>query len=216
MPLLFHESFDPPGEWGLWHIDEPEPQLRERLSLFDREAEQLARIKGQERRREFLAARLLLHEMSGRDTRGELVKDEAGKPHLQDSHFFVSISHTGGYSAAIAHPRPCGIDVQRIVPRIRSLARRFVRPDEAIHLQEASELHQLHLIWSAKEALYKAYGRRQLDFKEHLFVDLSGYDPDRGVARGCLTTDTLCQEFDLSFRQYADFVLVGAVARPNP
>ncbi|THH39932.1 4'-phosphopantetheinyl transferase family protein [Neolewinella litorea] len=216
MPLLFHEPIDPPGEWGLWHIAEEEPQLRARLTLFERETEQLDSIKGQERRREYLAARLLLHEMSGRDQRGELVKDDSGKPHLQDSQFFVSISHTVGFSAAIAHPRLCGIDVQRLVPRIHRLARRFVRPDEAAMLRQPHELHQLHLIWSAKEALYKAYGLRQLDFRENLYVDLGEYDPDQGIARGRLTTDDLSKDFDLRYRIYDNFVLVGAVERAIP
>ena len=204
MPLYFHDPLDPPGEWGLWHITESETELRTQTSLHPSEQEQIAQIKGEERRREYLAARLLLHRMSGRSKRAELVKDDDGKPRITDSAFHVSISHTVGYSAAIAHPRACGIDVQRMVPRIRRLAHKFVNAREQQQLREADELVQLHLLWAAKEAMYKAYGRRQVDFREHLRVDLDG-----GSAR--LTKDDTVMEFGLWQRVYEGFVLVGVV-----
>ena len=204
MPLHFHEALDPPGEWGLWRIAESETELRSIVTLHPSELLQLARIKGEARRREYLAARLLLHYMSGRAHRAELLKDDHGKPHISDSAFHVSISHTVGYSAAIAHPRACGIDVQRMVPRIRRLSHKFVSAGEQRQLREAEELVQLHLLWAAKEAMYKAYGRRQVDFKQHLTVDLDGKS-----AR--LTKDGTVMNFDLWQRVYAGFVLVGVV-----
>lgn len=207
MPLIFQTTLDSPGEWGLWRISEPEEVLRNAVDLHAREGAQLAAIKGEERRREFLAARLLLHHMSGRAERAELVKDTDGKPHLEDSLFYVSISHTVGYSAAVAHPRQCGIDVQRMVPRIRRLAPKFVGSAERAQLTKTDELTQLHLIWSAKEAMYKAYGRRQLDFREHLFVELGE------VPSGRLVTGETVMDFELHYRCYPDFVLVAAVER---
>ncbi|WP_116107673.1 4'-phosphopantetheinyl transferase family protein [Lewinella sp. IMCC34191] len=211
MPLFFHESIHPPGEWGLWRINESEQWLRRELAVHQHEECQLQAIRGEERRREFLAARLLLHEMSGRQQRGHLIKDTDGKPHLEDSLFFVSISHTVGLSAAMAHPHVCGIDVQRIVPRITHLAPKFVSEDERPFLLPSEALIQLHLIWSAKEAMYKAYGRRQLDFKEHLFVNLEGYRPDISAATGVIQTAETRMEFSLDWKVYADFVLVAAV-----
>ncbi|WP_420459530.1 4'-phosphopantetheinyl transferase family protein [Neolewinella sp.] len=205
MPLLFHDSLLPPGEWGLWSITESEDWLRGQCKLFPREEDQLLYIKGEERRREFLAARQLLHVMSGRRERAELVKDEDGKPHLPDSKFFVSISHTVGYSAAVAHPQPCGIDVQRIVPRIVKLAPKFVGAGERKQLTEKEELEQLHLIWAAKEAMYKAYGRRQLDFKRNLFVELGE------TATGRLRRGAVGMDFELAYKIYPTFVLVAAV-----
>lgn len=149
--------------------------------------------------------------MSGRDDRGSLLKDTDGKPHLADSLFFVSISHTVGYSAAMAHPRVCGIDVQRLVPRITHLAPKFVGEVEQAQLVPSKELLQLHLIWSAKEAMYKAYGRRQLDFKEHLTVNLEGYGSERTAATGHIQTADTRMEFTLDWKVYGDFVLVAAV-----
>lgn len=208
MPLLFQRELHAPGEWGLWRIAESESELLDRVPLFSHEREGLNRIKGTERRKEYLAARLLLHRMSGRTQRAELVKDTYGKPALPDSPFHVSISHTRGYSAAIAHPRPCGVDVQRIVPQIHRLSHKFVSAAErgCMARNEEQERWQLHFIWSAKEAIYKAYGKRQLDFCRDMFVDV----------RSCtarLTIRGMRHQFALTFRRYDDFVLVGAVQK---
>ena len=202
---MFQAAIDPPGEWGLWSIEEEESALRASVPLFPDEHRQLDRIRGEARRREFLAARLLLHRMSGRSQRAELIKDTDGKPHLADSPFFVSISHTVGYAAAIAHPRRCGIDVQRIVGRIRRLAPKFVNQREHSNIGPADELTDLHLIWSAKEAIYKAYGRRQLDFRRDMYVAL-GEAPTAELRVGDTT-----HRFNLFTKVYHGFVLVSAV-----
>ena len=208
MPLLLQQPLEAPGEWGIWSITEPEAALREAVLLYPREIVQLNAIRGAGRRREFLAARLLLHTMSGRGRRGELIKDEFGKPHLTNSPFHVSISHTHGYSAAVAHPRPCGIDIQTYVPRIRRLARKFVGPAEAARLpaDPAEELTHLHLLWSAKEAVYKAYGRRQLDFREHMMIDLEHRSAE-------LRKDDLHETYRLTYHVNPDYVVVTVVRR---
>lgn len=216
MAVILHEHLHEPGEWGLWHITEREAWLLENVELFPAEHQGLQAIKGQGRRREFLAARMLLHYMSGRDERGELFKDEMGKPHLRDSHFHVSISHTVNYAAAIAHPNPCGIDVQRIVPRIRRMAHKFVGAAEQEQLVPEHELLQLHLIWSAKEAMYKAFGRREMDFRKHLFVNFGQFSPLNLTATAFLRKDDVEMNFDLDFRRYEEFVLVGCVEQPSP
>lgn len=195
----------------MWHITESEDWLRANLDLYPTETAGLEAIRGEGRRREFLAARHLLHRMSGRSRRGELIKDDAGKPHLMDSTFHVSISHTVDYSAAVAHPTPCGIDVQRIVPRIRRLAHKFVGDGERAQLTAADELTQLHLIWSAKEAMYKAFGRRQLDFRRHLFVQLNETTGPAGEGSAYLKREDVEMYFRLWFRVHDGFVLAAAV-----
>lgn len=213
MPVLLHEDFHTPGERGLWHITETEEWLRDNIILSPAESEAIGRIKGEGRRREFLAARILLHHMSGRSERGELFKDDAGKPHLRDSIFHISISHTVDYAAAIAHPNPCGIDVQRMVPRIRSIAGKFIGPGEQVQLTPEFELLQLHLIWSAKEAMYKAFGRRQLDFKNNLFVDFGSFTTRTTQGTAFLKKNKAEMLFDLDFVVFDNSVMVACVER---
>lgn len=217
MPLVFHRPLfpeaNPTGELGVWRIDETEEALREMLELHPAEDHQLQKIKGEGRRREFLAARELLHQMSGRPYRGALIKDDYGKPHLQDSDHHVSISHSQDLSAAVAHLRPCGIDVQLFVNRIHRLAPRFMGPREQVFLTDANRLIFQHLVWGAKEAMYKAYGRREIDFREHLLVDLAGVPLEAGRTKGFLEKGSLRMIFDLDYRIInGNYMLVSAVA----
>lgn len=208
VPLRWRKSLDGGGDLGLWRITESETQLRAGLPLGAAEARQLAKIKGEGRRKEFLAARHLLHALSGRAERGALLKDQFGKPRLQDSAYHVSISHTTGLSAAIGHPAPCGIDVQIFVEKIGRIAPRFLHDRERDH---DPDLYGQHLVWSAKEAMYKAYGRRELDFRKHLSVELSDLDPQAGRTVGQLRKDGLHIEYELRYwRIDTDYVLVCA------
>ncbi|MGB3548857.1 MAG: 4'-phosphopantetheinyl transferase superfamily protein, partial [Saprospiraceae bacterium] len=131
--------------------------------------------------------------------------------------FHVSISHTHGRSAALAHPRPCGVDIQQIVPKISRLAHKFIRPDETRPtLPDRDSLLYTHLIWSAKEALYKAYGRRELAFQDNLiteFTDPLRFDDRAGRGRGLLVKEELRLTYDIYYRMLegGEFMLVWVV-----
>lgn len=212
MPLILQEKLGDAGDLGLWRIDESEAVLYNRIQLSKAETDQFKSIKGEGRRKEFLAARHLLHKLSGRENRGVLIKDEFGKPYLEDSRFSVSISHTDSLSAAIGYPQNCGVDVQVFVPKIRRLAPRFMGVAENAQLTDANRLIFQHLVWSAKEAMYKAYGRRELDFRAHLFVDLAGIPLERGKTIGRLQKDDLTIEYTLDYRIYErNYMLVVAI-----
>jgi phosphopantetheinyl transferase len=220
MALIFHEKTaatdSPRRELGLWRIEESEEVLRKSLHLHTEEIKQLDGIKGEGRRREFLAARNLLHQMSGRKDRGALIKDEFGKPHLENSPLHISISHTEDLSAAVAHPFNCGIDVQVFVNKIARLAPRFMNEAELNHLTDANRLIFQHLIWGAKEAMYKAYGRREIDFREHLFVELTGIPLESGTTKGYLVKDELKKVYELDYRIFdGNYMLVVAVEDGN-
>jgi phosphopantetheinyl transferase len=216
MPLILKSKINEnlaAGHLGLWRIQESETELTGNLELAVAEQAQLNGIMGEGRRKEFLAARHLLHLMSGRDLRGALVKDEHGKPHLDGSDHHISISHTDSLSAAVAHPRACGIDVQIFVSKIGRLAPRFTGAGEEKQLTDANRLIFQHLIWSAKEAMYKAYGRREVDFRENLFVDLSGIPLEQGTTRGRLCKEALAFDYRIDYQIFErNYMLVTAVA----
>ena len=107
MPIILQEKLENAGALGLWRIEESEAQLRYKITLSEAEEKQLVSIMGEGRRKEFLAARHLLHELSGRENRGVLIKDDFGKPHLEGAKYKISISHTDALSAAVAHPQIC-------------------------------------------------------------------------------------------------------------
>ena len=210
MPLLFHRNRSPAGELGVWETTEAEAFFRSRLPLTTAEVAYMDSIPGAGRRKEWVASRYLLHRMSGREVRGAVFKDEYGKPHLADSDWQISLSHTRRYVAVIAGPELCGVDIQVLVPKIERLAPKFMRPEESASLQPATRLEHLHVYWGAKEALYKAYGRRQLDFRDHLFVQPFDYRATGGQTTGAVVKDDLLLEFTVAYERIGDTVLVTA------
>ncbi len=183
----------------------------EQLLLYPPELRQLSDIKGR-RRVEWLAVRQLVHQMSGREIRGAFVKDEHGKPHLDKSAWHISISHSQALAAAIASPRLCGIDIQFIVPKITRLAHKFLCPSEVDSIRPDTELDQLHFYWCAKEALYKAHGRRKLDFIDHIKVQPISCDTPKGQTIGEVIKDNEYLRFDIFYERSAmGYMLVWAV-----
>lgn len=211
--LLLHEYIEPEGELGLWRIEEPEEWFLERLSLAPAEQQQLGAIRGGRRRQEWLAVRQLVHHMSGRDQRGAFVKDEFGKPHLEGASWQISISHSHDLAAAIAAPQPVGIDIQFLVPKIERIAHRFMSKEEYESLQPDCRLEQLHIYWGAKESLYKAYGRRQLDFCTHILVEPFTFSRRGGECYGEILRPDFHAAYTLHYQLIDNYVLVYACQR---
>lgn len=208
MPLIEHRTLPTEGEIGLWQITEPEEWFQQQLSLKEEEEVQLAKIKGF-RRVEWLAARQLVHEMSGRDKRGIFIKDKFGKPHLENAEWYISISHSNHLSAAIAGPNPVGIDIQKLVAKITRIIPRFMSDIEQESLQTESLIQHAHVYWGAKEALYKAYGRKELDLCRHIRVAPFTWQGPKGKAQALVEKEDYYQEFTVHYElRYTDFMLV--------
>lgn len=210
MPLKLYNKIAPEGEIGIWTIKESEEFFLSKLDLRKDELDRFSKMKGR-RRVEWLGVRYLLHYMSGRKKRGAILKDEFGKPHLEGTKWHISISHTDGKAAAIASPKLVGIDIQKFVSRIDRIAHKFMRPVEFDCLNEEKRLEQLHLFWGAKEALYKAYGRKELDFKDHIFVEPFQYKKDKGQTRGRVVKGEFDETFTIYYDRLENFFLVWVI-----
>lgn len=153
-------------------ITESESVLRADLVLTPLEHDDLSGIRHPAQRIEWLACRAAVRQlvqMQGLLYAG-LQKDEFGKPHLVSSPWFVSLSHTGGWAAAVLHrSRPVGIDIEPVRDQFRRVVPRVLSTDEIAHA--GGDSGRLAVYWCAKEALYKLYGKRNLTFREHLHVE---------------------------------------------
>lgn len=213
MPLKIYHTIEPEGEIGIWNILESEDYFLSKLDLTKVEFEYFSKIKGR-RRTEWLAVRYLLHFMSGRETRGAIIKDEYGKPHLKNSEWHISISHSQNKAAVIASPKLVGIDIQNFVPRIDRIAHKFMSPIELSSLSENFHLEHLHIYWGAKEALYKAYGKKELEFKEHLRLAPFEFFDQKGKTSGRVKKGDYYKEFEVHFDKVDSYYLVW-VAEKN-
>lgn len=210
MPLIEQTPVLPEGRLGLWAIEESEEALLGRLDLSEWEQQQLAGLKGA-KRLEFLSVRLLVHELSGDRTRAPIEKDTFGKPFIPGSHWSVSLSHSGAFSAALLAPGEIGIDVQRLVDKIGRIAHKFVSKEEIPFLDTAHYLEHLHVYWGAKEAIYKAYGKKALDFCHHIKINPFPFDSKGGFFQGQLRKGSVVMHFRLCYRLKDDYMLVWAM-----
>ncbi len=154
----------------LWHITEDEKALLEGMQFSALEAEELAQIKANKARLSWIACRKMIKEILHTDN-VFLVKDTFGKPFIEGSNKHISISHSHEYAAVMISPFSCGIDVHKLETRIEQIAPKFINTEEWLTISNPNEkLNKIHLFWSAKESLYKYYGRKQLDFKAHMQI----------------------------------------------
>jgi 4'-phosphopantetheinyl transferase len=107
----------------------------------------------------------------------QLDYDEFGKPQLRGGIGFVSLSYCKNWIAiGFSKKAEIGIDVEHKRKQLENIAPRFMNASELEEWQQSSRKQDyLQLVWGAKEALYKVYGRKQLVFRENLLV--SGLHP---------------------------------------
>lgn len=209
MPLILKKNITPEGVWGLWDITEPESYFLNQLDLTVIEKANLDQIKGH-RRLQWLAARCLLHLLSERHLRGEVLKDEFGKPFLSGADWDISLSHSNDMAGVAAYPKPIGIDVQKIVPKIERIAHKYLNAYEAANIRYRNRLEYLHLYWGAKEAMYKAYGRKSIDFKGHMNIAPFTFNAKGGKMVGTLQKENIHIKFDIDYELFGPLVVVIA------
>lgn len=154
--------------WGVWRIEESVDQL---LLLLDRPEEQadfLRQVSAEGRRRERLSSRVLLKQLLGKEPR--VAYRPSGAPLLEDSSWYVSISHTRGYAAAILSSSPTGIDIEYRSDRVLKIRSRFMTAAEEQAIDPRHEVEHLLLHWCAKETLFKLIDQEAVDFRRHLRV----------------------------------------------
>jgi 4'-phosphopantetheinyl transferase len=178
MPHLLTRRLDEFTQIGIWQVAETEQELLDLLNWSVADMGELDSIKGA-RRLESLAARLILHRLTGSTTLWKIEKDAHSKPHFSEHpEWHCALSHSHGLAVAMLSNRPCGLDLQLYSHRMDHLAHKFVNEAErALIEQYTPDAHMglYHFIWSAKEAMYKVHGRKALDFRAHMHVH--GFQP---------------------------------------
>lgn len=205
MPNLLYRHPFQDAIFGIWQISEPEAFYRQDFPISEQEFLELAHLKGI-RRMEWLAARWLLHQYTGAAIRLPLAKDAFSKPFFPEHrHLSCSLSHSHGIvGALLAREAPVGCDIQVIVPKMDKLAHKFMHPDEqAFVLEHPAGMHSelYHIFWTAKESLYKAYGIKALDFREHMRLLPFQWENGQGAGRGWIEKGDYRQEFQLWFEK---------------
>lgn len=180
MPLCYLETEVSQTGYAVWYIDEPIEILKRQLHTSCTDLPDYRYIRHPKKQLEWLASRLLIQHLAeqlGASFKG-IYKDAFGKPHLRDLPYHISIAHCFPYAVGAVHKsRPVGIDIEKPDDKLLNIRNRFLNQQEAHFV--GSDLEKLCRFWTAKEVLYKLYGRRKLIFREHMEIFQNPDSPDK-------------------------------------
>jgi 4'-phosphopantetheinyl transferase len=167
------------------------------------------------KRSEWLASRDLLFQIASLPVRPKCLYDDFGKPYLEGIPKHISVSHSELWCAAMISDQPCGVDIQVYSETVRRIADRFLTPDDLLSIGLAENpLQQLHLLWGAKECIYKAYGRRKLGFREHIFI--TSINHETGLGSGEINFEGIHLYYDIYFKMLPEVAWVFCIERVSP
>ena len=209
MPLIHKIIDDKDIELAIWRTVEPKDYFHKKIEIHPTERSIIDHL-SERKKLEWYSSRFLLHLMSGRSQRGEFTKDIHGKPHLMDSDYHISISHSDDLVAVVASKLLVGIDIQFYVSKIHRIRHKFVNPEELVQIPEERTLEALHVIWGAKESLYKAYGKRALDFRKHIQIFDLKINSNSGEFHGKVIKEDYKKDFLIRYYLFKKYVLVYA------
>jgi len=177
MPVRFQKECESGAHLLVWEANETETELLAILPSSVLTEAELAEVNLAPKKKEFLASRLAIRYLAKQLNIPFLgiKKDQHGKPYLVDSSWQMSITHSRDYMAVIMHPNNLvGIDIEKPQEKMWKIMPRLYSEQEINDIDQ--NLENMSIYWSAKEALYKLYGKRGTDFRENLKIhkNLSG------------------------------------------
>lgn len=208
MPQALRKSHNSGTEIIVWEVSESANFFLPELSEYVFEDKEYISAKFEWKKLELLAARYaakVLVESMGYCFKG-IAKDGYGKPYLVDSTLEMSLTHSKKYVAVAIHrTQKLGIDLERPSPKMWRIKDRLFSTAEVEAIGE--ELEKMSIFWSAKEGLYKLYGKRGIDFKENLFLAYDHEDLHGLISLG----NGYESKHRVFLERFLDFLLVWVV-----
>jgi phosphopantetheinyl transferase len=164
--LVFKKQISKEISIAVWQIVETETYFFNSLALLPEDEAKIRKVKLLNVRLQKLACRAALAELTDCNEIN-ITYAESGQPLLRNAH--ISFSHTKNYVAVALSKTVVGIDIEELKPRILPLYPRFMSRRE-IEVCEVNNIKELYYFWCAKEAMYKWYVKKNLDFIEDLQV----------------------------------------------
>lgn len=207
MPLFLKKPLEDGSFLSIWKIQETEEQLRAMLTLFPEEQAELEDMRSEKSRLGHLAARVALKKLLTVQQPVLSLKDEHGKPYLPAVPGYISLSHSGQFGVAVMHPhKPVGVDIEKISPKVRKIAQKFLKATEIQLLGPRPTLEMLYVCWCMKESAFKWYGKKGISLKNHMTIQ-----PFRDLPSDALQLEFQdgAKQFSLSFRyeKIEDYIL---------
>jgi phosphopantetheinyl transferase len=121
------------------------------------------------RYQQHMATQLLFNHLFGAGE-GLLQYHSTGKPYVYGSELHhVSISHSGVRVTMMKSGHACGVDIERIHPRVEKVKHKFLNDDELVAVNGAPTFTVVQY-WTAKEAMFKVYGSQEVFMRNNIVV----------------------------------------------
>ncbi len=212
MPIITNYKIETDTHIIVWRMGEEDSVLKRELSVSNDEEKELSEL-SPKRQIEWITARYLVKQLTGK----KYEKDAHGKPHLIGSDLHISISHSRDLLAVAVSKNYIGIDIQYQTERLKKIAWRVLNEEKLRQLDTTNELLHLHIYWGAKEALYKAHGKRDLHFKNNILIKpFSKLPTEIGlqfVTTASVIKNTFQKNFQIYFNCLDEYVLVIATEK---
>ncbi len=204
MPLFYQHNINETTKIGIWRIEEHEDFFLQRVPLLNDVSHPYKRL-------QHLAGRYLLPVLFNDFPLDEIIIADTKKPFLENEQYHFSISHSGNFVAAIASKENrVGVDLELVTPRINNISGKFLSDSEKKYIDGWNELPQLKLqlttvYWSAKEALFKWYGKGGVDFRKHIEINSVKHNRNKG-SLDCLFKKEGMTELVVHYQLFTGFV----------
>lgn len=162
------------GLYGLWKITEEMEELLPLAKLSPQDLETWSAIKAIQRKKEWLATRALLNELTGQKIQINYYTD--GRPFLGNNPTNISISHTKGYAAILLHDKKIpGIDIELNSRSAEKVATRILSPEELESCKEDEGYSNKKLLihWCAKETIFKMVPEHSISYLNQIHISLN-------------------------------------------
>jgi phosphopantetheinyl transferase len=208
MAVIYRSEFRN-GRLGLWNIVEEEDELLQLAGLSKQDQETFSSFKASQRRKEWLAIRALLREMTASPVQINYYQD--GRPYLTGSSYHISISHTKGYAAIILHEEQIpGLDIELESRSAEKVATRILSPEELESCEENGGYSNKKLLihWCAKETIFKMVPDHAVSYLKQIRINLINPVTEELSFTGAYSNDSSKISFDLFYRSFNELIMI--------
>ena len=210
MPIFFQQDIDQDTKLGVWKIEEGE-------DFFLASVRPQRNVSHPHKKLQHLAGRYLLKFLFPDFPLSLILIADTKKPYLENEAYHFSISHCGDFAAAIvSKTKRVGVDIEIPTEKIIRIAHKFLHPSERLIIDNwnGDKKELLTLFWSSKEAMFKWWGKGNIDFSEML--RLSGdILQNQGFLSGNFIKNEVNVSFPIAFKIFSQLVLTWLKTEPE-
>ena len=184
----------------LWKLSETETQLSNLLNISLSSKSKLDLIKSSSQRRQFLGVQNLLnlHKIKN----DMLFYDDNGKPHLLNNKF-ISISHSFDYCGVIVSNVKVGLDIEKFRSKILNISKKFVSESD-LGLIKLNSIENVTKVWSIKEAVFKAFGHNEIDFKKNIII--KSVNKEFNKANVLIFKNEISENYSIEIYNFSEYI----------